>query len=334
MVDRLISAVMALCLAFLVWLYAHGRDQETVDNVPIPVQLNLAPGQESRYDLEVNGPAQVLVSFTGPPSRIRELRNELQRGELHVEMMVAVPEDRENESCVLDTVHVEAADVHPPPGVTPVVVEGRNRIPVTLHRLVERPLPVRLDAGPDEEVGAVVFEPATVIVRGPQEILERTRAIPTRPLTLPPRGEEEGAKVVVRRVALVRELEGRPVRATPATVTARVSLPPRQRVVEIADVPVRFLCPPDFPLRPHFSDGRSGKVSLRIRGPAGESVPPVTAFIDLTGEPFKAGLYAGHVLRVQLPREFQLAQEPPRSGAFQLLPTEAAVNSLDVVPDP
>src|SRR6266511_4197863 len=143
MLDRIISALVALSLAFLVWLYARSRDQEILDNVPVPVEVTLARHQAEQFSLEVTGSCQVPVSFAGPPPRIRELRSMLQRGELQIEVTLTVPEDRQNEGRYLDTVRVEAGDVHPPPGVTPLVVEGRNRIPVTVHRLVERQLPVR-----------------------------------------------------------------------------------------------------------------------------------------------------------------------------------------------
>src|SRR5689334_18713389 len=112
MMDRLISASMALSLAFLVWLYARGREQESVDNVPITVQLSLAPAQADQYDLQINGSPQVLVSFSGPPSCIHELRGMLQRGEMKIEITVSVPEDRQADSRVLDTIQVEPADVH------------------------------------------------------------------------------------------------------------------------------------------------------------------------------------------------------------------------------
>src|SRR5437879_4539203 len=143
MLDRLISTLVALCLAFLVWLYVRSRDQETLDNVPVPVQVTLASGQADHYELEINGPNQIPISFAGPPSRMRELRGLLQRGELHIEETLTVPEDRLEESRYLDTVRVDASDVHPPPGVIPLLLEGRNRIPVTLHRIVDRVLPVR-----------------------------------------------------------------------------------------------------------------------------------------------------------------------------------------------
>src|SRR5205823_13934603 len=117
MFDRLISFLVALSLAFLFWLYARSRDQETLD-VQVAVKINLAPAQFGQYELEVNGPSQVPVSFTGPPSRMRELRGLLQRGELRVELTLSVPEDRQTDSRYSDTVRVDAADVHSPPGVT------------------------------------------------------------------------------------------------------------------------------------------------------------------------------------------------------------------------
>ena len=59
-----------------------GPGLRVLDNVPIPVQIALVSGQADHYDLEVTGPAQVLASFSGPPSRMRELRGLLQKGGL------------------------------------------------------------------------------------------------------------------------------------------------------------------------------------------------------------------------------------------------------------
>jgi hypothetical protein len=335
MIDRLISSLVALSLAFLVWLYARSRDQETLDNIPIPVQIALAPGQADHYDLEVDGPAQVPVSFAGPPSRLRELRGILQRGGLRVEVTLEVPEDRQNESHYLDTVHVEASDLQVPPGVTAVVADGHNRIPVTLHRLVERRLPVRLDQSGDDRLGQVTLEPATALVRGPQEVLERARSLPTQPYAPPPTDAVPGQETVARGfVPLVRELEGRPIRTTPGRVLVCLTLKPKQKVYELADVPVRFLCPANFPLRPQFVDERAGKVSLRVLGPAAEAAPAVTAFVDLTAGKFEPGFYADEPLRLQLPKDFQLAQDPPRLAAFKLVSGEAAGKGGEAVDGP
>src|SRR5579884_4285063 len=104
MLDRTLSALVALSLAFLVWLYARTRDQEVLDNVPLPVQITLARGQADQYSLEVPEPCQVPVSFTGPPSRIKELRGRLQRGEMHVSITLTVPGEHQNQPRYTDTV--------------------------------------------------------------------------------------------------------------------------------------------------------------------------------------------------------------------------------------
>jgi len=325
MMDRAISAGVAVVLGFLVWLYARSRDQDMLDNVPVPVQIVLATGQAEQYDLEVTGPAQVIASFAGPPSRMRELRGLIQHGELRVQATLTVPQDRLNESRYLDTVRVDASDIHAPPGVRPIVAEGRNRIPVTLRRLVERRLPVRVDCSLEERVSQISAEPATVLVRGPQEILDRTRAIPTQPYLVPPRADASSLAEVMQTatVALVPELEGRPVRTQPRSVAVRLTLRPRQKVYELIDVPVQFLCPANFPLRPQWENERAGKITVRLLGPASEEQPAVAAFIDLTGRKFESGLYADEPLRLQLPKDFQLAQNPPRSATFRLSPLVA-----------
>src|SRR3954471_10355433 len=94
MFDRFLSLLVAVSLALLVWLYARSRDQEMLDNVPIPVEVVLNPQQADQYNLEVSGPGQVPISFTGPPQRIKELQGMLQRKELHVVVTVTVPAER------------------------------------------------------------------------------------------------------------------------------------------------------------------------------------------------------------------------------------------------
>src|SRR5207253_1814958 len=153
---------------------------------------------------------QVTMSFVGPPSRMRELRTMLQHGELRVGYTLTVAEDRQNEARYSDTVHIELGAVPAPPGVTPSIIEDRNRIPVTLHRIVERRLPVRLESTSDDRVGQGVVEPANVLVRGPQEVLDRARSISTLPFSVPARSETVGVAemVTVGPLALVHELEG------------------------------------------------------------------------------------------------------------------------------
>ena len=80
--QRALEVIVALSLAFLVWLYIRTRDRESLDHVPVPVQVSLAPELEGQYDLEVTGSTHVVVSFVGPPSGIRELHGVIQRGEV------------------------------------------------------------------------------------------------------------------------------------------------------------------------------------------------------------------------------------------------------------
>jgi hypothetical protein len=308
----------------LVWLYARSRDQEVLDNVPVPVQVTLAPDQAEHYRLEVGSPNHVMVSFTGSPLHIRELQSMLQHNELQIPLTFTVPAEHLNQSRYSDSLLVECGDIRAPPGVTAVPIEGRNRIAFTLHRMVERRLPVRFEAINEEAAGQVVIEPATVLVRGPQEVLERVRAISTQPSELPGQGALGGN---VLRVALVQELEGRPVQVMPARVSVRKPPQPR-KVYELPEVPVHFLCLVDMPLRPKFFDERSGRIFLRVRGPAREELPKVYAFVDLTQGRFLAGRYHEPV-RIQLPKEFELLQDPPRGVSFQLVPAGSVPRGLD-----
>src|SRR5262249_46282987 len=151
-----------------------------------------------------------------------------------------------------------------------------------------------------------------------QEVLERERDIPTQIVPLPPRADAAALKEEIARVTtpLAQELGGRPVRTTPASVQVQVTRKPQQKIYDLTEIPIQFLCPPNFGLRPLFGDERAGKITLRVRGPAGEE-PAVTAYIDLGGRKWEVGLYE-ETLRLQLPKDFQLAQGPPRRVAFQL----------------
>lgn len=330
MFDRLISLVVALSLALLVWLYARSRDQEVLDNVSVPVQVTLEAEQADHYRIDLHGPNHVMVSFTGPPLRIREVQSMLQHNELQIPLTFTIPGEHLHEARYNDSLLVESSDVHVPQGVTAVVSDSHNHVAFTLHRLVERRLPVRFDSIVDETAGAVVVEPATVRVRGPQEVLERAHTIATQPAELPARPSPFGSAI---RVALVQELEGRPVQVIPSRITVR--RPPQVRkTYDLPEVPVHFLCPADFPLRPKFFGERAGRIHLRVQGPAREESPRVNAFVDLTAGSLAPGRYHEPV-QIQLPKEFELVQEPPRGVSFQLVPLENGARSLDAsIPAP
>jgi hypothetical protein len=319
MFDRLLSVVVAVSLALLVWLYARSREQEMLDNVAVPVQVVLSPRQAEQYDLELIGPAQVPLSFSGAPARIRELQGMLQRKELHIVKTIIVPDERLKESRYTDAVIVEPSDLNAPLGVTPIVSEGRNRVPFILHRLIEKRLPVAFDHLREGPTGPIILEPATVLVRGPREVLDRAQNIKTKPSELPSRPLHSPSNVAaIGNVPLVETIEGRAVRVSPPQVQVRVPGQAR-KLYELTDLPVQFLTPANFPLRPEFIDERAGKVTLRVMGPVQDEAPRVFAFIDLGKGKFVSGLNH-EPLQLQLPREFQLAQDPPRVVAFMLQP--------------
>lgn len=325
MIDRLMSCLMALSLAFLSWLYVRSRDQDTLDNVPVPVRISVA--QQDQFEIDAPDPCHIVASFSGPPSRIRELRSMLHRNEMLVEITLTVPETLQNESPYLETVVVNASDLHPPQGVTSIVVEGRNRVPVTLHRLVQRNLPVRFNHLLEDRVAGVAIEPQTVQVRGPREILDRTRDIATQAFA-PSLGSDKGQEFTVEEmVPLARDIDGRTVSVNPGSVFIRCTVRPRQKVYDLNEVPVQFLCPANFSLRPQFTDERAAKISVHLQGPASEEPPAVVAYIDLTGRKLEPGLYADEPLRFQLPKDFQLAQKPPRSSSFRLVPAEVSTKT-------
>ncbi len=322
MLDRILSALVALSLAFLVWLYARSRDQEILDDVPVPVHLVLTAAQANNYLLAVDGPCQVPVTFTGQPARIHELQGQLQRGEFRIDVPMAIAEDRAGESYFLDTARVDAGDIHTPHGVRATVVEGRNRIPVTVHRLIRRQLPVRFDYGLDPRVSQVTVEPPTVEVVGPQEVLDRMPSLPTvaYPLAAHLGSGPLPQALAVGPVPLLQEVEGRHLRTSSPSVMVRLSLRPAMKVYDL-DVPISFLCPENFPLRPRFNgDDRAGKLSLKVQGPAAAEPPVVYAIVDLTRRKFgkfETGLYSEEV-RVQLPKDFELAQPPPKEVSIWL----------------
>lgn len=336
MLDRMLSLLIAVTLACLAWLYARNRDPEVLDNVPVPVQVALVAGQAESYDLELNAPAQVPVSFKGPPSRMRELRQMLQEGGVVVSLILSVPDERKGEAKYLDTLRVDAADVPAPPGVTPMVLEGRNRIPVTLRRVVQRRLPVRLDPPPDDRVNSVRIEPETVLVRGPKVILDRARAVLTQACLLSggPEGGPEQQQVSLGAVPLVRELDGRPIACVPDAVSVRVTFRSRERVYELAGVRVHFLCPAGFRLRPRFADPGSERIGLAVAGPSDREPAGVIAFVDLTRRPFKPGIYVNESLTVQLPGGYRLVREPAAAPPFELAPLRVDVVRAACGPEP
>lgn len=316
--QALLELLVSLCLAFLVWLYAYNRARTTLDHVQVPVQIQLAPHLRDLYTLEVQGQSRVTASFTGPNSRIRELRRKLQRGVVRASVTLSVPVENQDKASYGDTVRIDPPALSIPPGIQVELSEEGRSIPVTVHRLAERVLPVRLEYTGEARVSLIKLEPATVRVRGPKTVLERAAYVPTQPYTVQI-DPEQAASVSMHRdkVALVSELDGRPVQVNPGVVQLRCRVVAKQKVYQLTDVPIQFLCPPNFPYRARFLGTNTGKVTVRVIGPASEEPPTVLAFVDLTGGSCARGRNV-EPLRLQLPKDFQLVHPTNAVVAFQL----------------
>jgi YbbR domain-containing protein len=335
MTDRILTPVIAIGLAFLVWVYTRSRDQESMDNVPVPVELEINPSQAMYFEpLETGETRTVNVSFTGPPSRIRELRSMLHRGEVAVKLTVAVPEDRLNDAKYFDTLRIDPAQVPVPPGVATMITESQNRIPVTLWRVVEKQLPVRLVSDGENRIEQPILEPSTVLVRGRKEVIERlNEGVPTQQLVVSDKRNLTKPAEIEDSVPLAYEvLNGKIIRTTPASVKVRFTLKPVQSEKELTEVPVHFLCPANFPYQPMFVNERAGKISVRVLGPATEDRPLVTAYVDLTVRKFGPGLHVEEPLRIQMPPGFQLVGDPPRLSSFRLVPLDTPAKSNETPP--
>lgn len=324
MTDRILTPIIALGLAFLVWMYSRSRDVETFD-AQVPVEVELHSAQVGNYELDDAGPRSVPISFSGPPSRVRELRRMLRQGEVPIKRTVTVPEEHLEDNEHTAIVRIDPAQVPAPPGVTPLIIEAQNRLVVTMRRIVEKQLPVRFVNDNPDRVKQEIIEPSVVTVRGPKQILAGLDHISTQYFTLPDKPGATQPLVVDTPVVcpLITEVNGKPIRPQPNTVQVRFTLEPRQSVKELTDVTVHFLCPANFPYRPEFTNERAGKISLRVRGPSGEDRPRADAYVDLTSRKFGPGLHAEEPLRIQLPPGYQIIGEPPRLSSFRLVPLES-----------
>ena len=312
-----LELLIAICLACLVWLYTHSRARNSLDRVAVPVQVQLAVHQRDQFVLEMPEQRTIMVEFTGPNARIREVRRRLQRGSLKASLTLTVPDERKSEAMFSETLRVEEDAIDTPAGVKAEIAD--ERIPVTVHRLSERTLPVKLECTGDARISQIKVEPASVLVRGPKTVLDRAAFLPTQPYAVQVSAETpSAADANVRdQVALVTELDGRPIQVNPSHVQFRLHATPKQKIYDLVDVPIHFLCPKESPWRPRFAEEKDSKVTLKLIGPATDQAPPVVAFVDLATGNLARGRNLSP-LRLQLPKDFQLAQPATPLVTFYL----------------
>jgi hypothetical protein len=312
-----LELLVAVCLACLVWLYIHNRARNSIERVAVPLQIQLASHQRDHFMLEMQESRTVLVSFSGPQARMREIRRKLQRGILKANLTLTVAEEKRTDAMFNEMLHVDEDAIAVPVGVKVEIVE--ESIPVTVHRLAERSLPVKLECTGDARLSQIKIEPANVLVRGPKAVLDRASFLPSQPYAVQVSAETETTTDVNVRdqVALVTELDGRPIQTNPASVQFRLRATPKQKIYELVEVPIHFLCPKDSPWKARFANAKEGKITLKLIGPATEQTPPVLAFVDLTSGNLARGRNF-EPLRLQLPKDFQLVQPATPLVTFYL----------------
>lgn len=328
MFDRIVTPIIAIGLGFLVWVYIRSRDQEVWER-DVPLVLTVAPSQIDQFALSENEPTAVPVAFSGPPSRIREVKSLMRQGALQLQQSIAAPEDKladPREATVAVKVRLDASALPIPSGVQADIPELKKSRSVTLRRIVEVKLPVKLNHLGAANVDRASFEPSTVVVRGPKDVLDKETSIATA-LYVPREVDPDKAEQVVPPfpIRLLNRFGDQEVKVNPPVVRASVVLKGARRVQELSDVPIHFLTPLQFPFRARLANDRAGALSLKVRGPNLDGKPSVLAYVDLTARKFGPGLHADEAVKVQLPPGYELLTDPLPRVSIQLEPMDSAL---------
>jgi hypothetical protein len=324
MFDRIATPIIALGLAFLVWLYVRSTSQEVMER-NVTVVFKMSPQQRELYDI-LEPTMEIPVSFTGPGSRIRELRAMFFRHEVTITRTITVPESHLQADRFTYSDSFAESQINVPPGIRVDIPPNRRAFQVQLKRMIRKPLKVRprFALEDEERVANIVVHPAEVEVRGPQEVLAREEYLNTaliRPPENVPEKDEPHEKFVPLSERFVTERFGE-VRITrePPGVNVTFTLKAAQRIHEVQDVPVQFQIPAGFPYTPKFISDRAGTITLKVKGPA-QKPTDIRAFVDLTKKHYEKGVVPDEPIQVVLPPGYELAEPKPlRLPTFELVP--------------
>jgi hypothetical protein len=328
MFDRyFITPIIALGLAFLVWVYLRSRDQE-VQSYPIPIEISLDPQQLDRYSFDGKPENQtVRVKFYGLPSRLREVKDQVESRSIVLRHLVKVPVvvDQRQDNDYQEVIQFDGSSMTLPLGVHADINPVEGRMQIKLRRMMERTLVLQQNVtsgSPQYLVDNIRLEPATIKVIGPKSVLEQMDQLlldPWQPRL--PTGLTMTEEEVRGFVNLPTKIKQESIKTVPERVEISARLKPALKEYELSDVPISFLCPPNFPYRPVFTSDRLGYIAkLKVRGPMNRT-PEVKAYVDLTtkqSQNLKTGLYADEAIMLDLPEGFYLAQPQPKLSTYRL----------------
>lgn len=324
MLDRIATPIIALGLAFLVWVYFRSASQETLER-NVKVVFQMSPQQREQYEI-MDSTMEIPVSFTGPGSRMKELRAMFFRNEITIVRTITVPESHLQADRFTFSDSFAESQINVPPGIRVDIPQNRRAFQVQLKRMIKKNLKVkpRFQADDMERVTNIVAQPSEVEVRGPQEVLAREEYLPTLQIRLPESSSEKD-EPYERTVLLTERIGEVRIERNPPGVNVNFTLKAAQRIHDVSDVPVQFMTPQGFPFVPKFLNERAGTISLKVKGPA-QKPTGIMAFVDLTKKPYEKGLQpADEPIQLVLPPGYELAQKPPRlSTSFELVPLSGA----------
>jgi len=244
------AKLIAFLLAVVTWYVVHGAISHEYELVNVPVTVSLTPG----WAVLEQSVESVSIRFRGSREDIRELKSDT----VQVIMDLRDAEKQGERRITLRPQDVRAPGNARPLSFRPAGMvftldeEGEKMVSVKTHLVGELP--------PGVELTSISAEPVTVLLVGPETLLEDQEEIRTQPLDL-----TSYKRSFHKQMDLVLPETDGVIRADPGKVTIRIELTERSAELIIDELPVRAM----------FRPGVSPKVSF----------DPPSVDVVLVGEP-------------------------------------------------
>ncbi len=213
--DNWALKALSFLFAFFLWYFVVGEDKVDMkifiplEIVNLPQDLVIANEFKKQLEVTVNGP-RVLT---------RGIANQ------HIKRPVDLSKAEPGTVMVQNT----SESIPLPRGIQILRIQPAN-IPLTLDRLTQKDLPIKADLqgqpAPGYEQTAVLLEPKTINIAGPQAILEATPFLSTQAIDITDLRETTTREVILDLPPTIAELIGEPV--VKATITIQEKLARRQ----------------------------------------------------------------------------------------------------------
>jgi len=290
--DNIEVKLVAFAMAIALWVYATNEHYKE-HTVKIPVKIDVPEG----VAVLKSSAQRVEVIFSGPERLISELRDNEAAGKVGVTFTVKPKEAEADEWKRTFVIEGTKSFTGVPSGLRVNRIRPR-RIDVTLARLTEKDIPVRLNIVGDPPAGYTIAPgnvwvfPSVVKVRGVKTVLEKAEFIRTLPFDISKWPTLEQKEVYIeRRIGIEQKVrikkdsgyEEHPV-SCDETVQFWIKLVevPAEKVFE--GIPVEVLSPFNYPYLVNLLEHT---VDVVLTGPRAqlERLKPedISAFVDVSG---------------------------------------------------